>query len=420
MKLWKLAVLSAPLVVAACSEVQTLPTEAVKADTSRIAAPQQSQRYYESGPQLPPHGVPVEYQAFTTIEVRADVGFMGQTAWGQAVVNYGGTNATALVELVARNAEGSVVASNTGSSQDSHFLPGNYGLTASTSMYVPAACGISAQATARGTVWNAFLTSTQSLLQWGHKGRSDSKDAAQPACIPPSPQACQVVISGLAPIMDCDPYAPPTAPGGGETSPPYSSPSEPPSEPTWFYPPYYTPKRWTETCYTVYSGTDYERRECTRIDDNDTRIARGGTPLAPFRGAQAVSGLSGLGDNDRGPSVFVLVSDAIPAGSMAIVDRNKEGPFKNVILVRSSGVRPAEFLRAMSYLYGSRSTEGESPSRNMSAQLKGTISDSEVTDAEREYAATFTSLLAKAKKGNVGQYGSRPVLEIRMGVARTK
>jgi len=56
----------------------------------------------------------------------------------------------------------------------------------------------------------------------------------------------------------------------------------------------------------------------------------------------------------------------------------------------------------------------------MSTRLKGTIADSDVSDAERAYAATFTTLLAKAKKSNVGQYGSRPVLEIRMGAPRAK
>jgi hypothetical protein len=224
-----------------------------------------------------------------------------------------------------------------------------------------------------------------------------------------------VVASRVGPNTDCAPYPPST--GGGETSPPSSYPYEPPPEPTPYYPPYYEPKKWTETCYLVYTGTDYERWECSRVENNDVRIAGRSTPLASFRGAHALPGLAG---SDKLPSVFVIVSDAVPAGTMAVVDRRTEGPYKNVILVPSSGLRPAELVRAMLYLYGSRSKEGETPRRNMSVRLNGTIGDSDVSDAEREYAATFTQLLAKAKKSDVGQYGLRPVLEIRMGAPRAK
>ncbi|MDB4881623.1 MAG: hypothetical protein JWL95_389 [Gemmatimonadetes bacterium] len=412
MKNWKLAVLFAPLVVAACSEVETVPTQAAQEPTTRIVSPPESaQHSISSGGQSPPADAPPEYQHYTSIDVRADVGFIGQVAWGQSVVNYSGTSATANVDLVGRNSAGTVVASNSGSAQDSHIFPSDYGLTASTNMNLPAACGISAQASARGTVWDSFFASSQSFVQWGNKAGSDTKSADQPACPPTPPPVCKQSISGLARLADCN--SPPATPpaGGGDGSSP-STPSTPPPEPPPYYPPTYFPKPWTEVCYTIYPGTDYERELCYRSENNDARIGGRVAPLAALVGGPVAPQFD---SKDKLPSVFVIVSDAVPAGTMAVVDRHPEGAYKNVILVRSSALRPAELVRAMRFLYDSRSKHGETPAKKLTSHLNGTIADSDVTDGDRVFAATFTSLLHKAKTASIGQYGSHPVLEIRMG-----
>ena len=64
--------------------------------------------------------------------------------------------------------------------------------------------------------------------------------------------------------------------------------------------------------------------------------------------------------------------------------------------------------------------EGETPAKEFSALLKGIVNDADVSADERDYAATFTTMLSKAKSGNVGQYGARPFLEIQLGEAKLK
>jgi hypothetical protein len=74
----------------------------------------------------------------------------------------------------------------------------------------------------------------------------------------------------------------------------------------------------------------------------------------------------------------------------------------------------------MRFLYASLAKEGESPLKEFSAELKGTVNDADVSSIERDYAATFTTMLSKAKSGSVGAYGARPFLEIQLGEAKTK
>jgi hypothetical protein len=170
-------------------------------------------------------------------------------------------------------------------------------------------------------------------------------------------------------------------------------------------------------CIVYNEGTDYEWRDCWWVENNDARIATGGTLRADF-GASLSQPM--LARDGKLPSVFVIVSDAVPAGAMAVVERHKQGPYKNVLLVPSANFRAAELVRAMRYLYASLAAEGETPPKEFSAQLQGTVNDSDVSAAERDYAATFTTMLSKAKSGSVGAYGARPFLEIQLGEAKTK
>jgi hypothetical protein len=413
MKIWKLAVLWVPLVGSACEESATVPTEVPKASVTRLILPDSLPGHsIASGAQQAPADAPPEYQQPTTISVRAVAGFNGQTAWGQAIVSYGGTNATAAIDLVSRNTLGTVVATNSGFAQDAFFLPTITTLTASTSSYVPAACGIYAQATAKGAVWMSLLNSSLSFLTWGNKSDSGADSAVQPACPPPTQPTTCPASTRLAVRLDCT-----STTGGGDGSTTTGTTSEPTPEPEPYYPPYYNPQSWTEVCYTVDKGTDYEREECYRQENNDLKLPGTNTPLAAFRGAQTGPAFAG-GDNLA--SVFVIVSDSIPAGSMAVVHRNRDGRYKNVIMVPSARLRPAELVRAMLYLDDSRAKRGETPNKNISANLHGPIADADVSAVERDYAATFTSALGKAKRSDMGQYGTHTVMEIRLGAARSR
>jgi hypothetical protein len=412
MKIWKLAVLWVPLVGSACEESATVPTEAPKAAVTRLILPDSLPGHaVSSGAQEAPADAPSEYKQPTTISVRALAGFSGQTAWGQAIVQYGGTNATASVDLVSRNTQGTVVATNSGFAQDAFFLPTISTLTASTSSYVPAACGIYAQATAKGAVWMSMLNSSLAFLTWGNKSDSGADSAVQPACPPPAqPTTCPA--STRLSRLDC------TSPTGGDGSTTTGGTSQPPAEPDApVYEQPYQQRQWTEVCFWANPGTDYEHYECYRQDNNDAKLPGAIAPLAAFRGAQTGPAFAS-GDNLA--SVFVIVSDSLPAGSTAVVHRNREGRYKNVIMVPSARLRPAELVRAMLYLNDSRAKRGETPNKNISANLHGPIADADVSAVERDYAATFTSALGRAKRSDLGQYGTHTAMEIRLGAARSR
>jgi hypothetical protein len=413
MKIWKLAVLWVPLVGSACEESASVPTEAPKAAVARLILPDSLPGHsLSSGAQEAPADAPSEYKQPTTISVRALAGFSGQTAWGQAIVQYGGTNATASVDLVSRNTLGTVLATNSGFAQDAFFLPTISTLIASTSSYVPAACGIYAQATAKGAVWMSMLNSSLSFLTWGNKSDSGADSAVQPACPPPAqPTTCPA--STRLSRLDC------TSPtGGGDGSTTTGGTTQPPAEPDApVYEQPYQQRPWTEVCYTMYPGTDYERQECYRQDNNDSKLSGTSTPHSAFRGMDTSPAFAG-GANLA--SVFVIVSDSVPTGSTAVVHRNKEGRYKNVIMVPSARLRPAELVRAMLYLNDSRAKRGETPNKNIIANLHGPIADADVSAVERDYAATFTSALVRAKRSDLGQYGTHTVMEIRLGAARSR
>jgi hypothetical protein len=114
------------------------------------------------------------------------------------------------------------------------------------------------------------------------------------------------------------------------------------------------------------------------------------------------------------PSVFVIVSDQVPTDAMAVVERHTQGPFKNVLLVPSSTIRPAVLVAALKALADSRGTQGETPSKDLQLTLKGGILDQQIPAAARAYAASFTALIADAKRGQAGVYGVRPILELRL------
>lgn len=368
----------------ACSGFDLTPTQ--PADVPAAAPADGPDRAISTNSQSPPSSVPAEYQHYTWIDVQVDVGWNGNMAYGQAIVRYGANNATADIELTVRNAQGTVIGSNHGSAQASWVFPGDHVLFASTNVYVSTTCGSIAQATASGSAYDSFFTTTQSTLIWGKKVETASDAKPQPPC----------------PVVK----PPTTSPTGGDGStPPPTSPTQPPI----YQPAPFVPSGHWE-CIIYYKGTDYEKEYCTWYADYD-RLPNSSptfslnTSDAPSR-AQSSTAL---------PSVFVIVSDQVPADAMAVIERRRQGPFRNVLLVPSSTIRPAVLVAALRALSDSRGKAGETPAKDLTLTLEGGILDQQIPAAARDYAASFTALIANARRGDAGPYGLRPILELRLG-----
>jgi hypothetical protein len=204
---------------------------------------------------------------------------------------------------------------------------------------------------------------------------------------------------------------PPTtiASGGGDASSPPTTGGTT-TEPTSYQPAPFVPNGHWE-CVVYFMGTDYEKQYCTWYDESATKLAT------------STASLSRLGaTNDRStsrteadlPSVFVIVSDQLSAGATAVIERHREGPYRNVLLLPSSAIRPAVLVAALRALAESRARHGETPARELQLILEGTVLDQQIPTATREYAASFSALIARAKRAAAGAYGTRQILEIRL------
>jgi hypothetical protein len=411
-KLSAVAVIVASLSLFACDE-QIVPTEQSKDAAPRVAAPTDGRRIILTGSQTPPSTAPAEYQHYTWITVTADVGWLdAHTAYATSVVQYGANNATADINLNVRNAAGTVIGSNSGRAVDSWVFPGDHTLRVSTTVYVTPTCGSVAQGMASGTAFDTWMTTSQSLLKWGDKGDSDTKTAAQASCPLPSTTCQDTQATNYGGPLPCTyPTSSPTS--GGGTPPPPSGPTYPGA----YYPPTYTPTGpsgyWL--CVTFNANTPYETRDCRWVSTGYDRLAT--RPMSLSRIAAPGTPARAQSSTDL-PSVFVIVSDQVPADAIAIVERHKTGPFRNVLLVPSSSVRPAVFVAAMQALYDSRDKDGEAPTNPLSITLRGTILDQQIPSADRDYAAGFTAQIASAKKGYAASYGILPIVEFKLGSRR--
>jgi hypothetical protein len=410
-KLSAVAVLVASLSLFACDE-QAVPTEQVKDVASRLQVPKGDRRIIQSIGDAPPPTAPPEYQQYTWIQVSVDVGWLdAHTAYGTTTVDYGANNATADISLIVRNAAGTTLGSNTGHAVDSYVFPGSHTLRISTTVYVTPTCGSIAQGTGSGSTFNTWLSSSQSMLRWGDKQDSDTKTAAQTACPSPTNTCLDTQATNYGGPLPCT-YASTSPTGGGTTIPPSGQ-----TYPGQYYPPTYTPTApagyWV--CNTFNMGTPYETRSCTWVTPHYNRLASRPMSLsrlvAPSAPARAQS-------NADLPSVFVIVSDRVPADAIGIIERHATGSFRNVLLVPSSTVRPAVFVAAMQALYDSRGQDGEAPAKDLSITLRGTILDQQIPSTARDYAAGFTALIASAKRGFAGSYGDQPIVEFKLGPRR--
>ena len=348
--------------------------------------------------------MPPEYQHYTWIDVRADAGWWNaNTAYGQAIVEYGANNATAEVDLTVRNAQGAVIATNKGQSQASYIFPGEHTLVASTNAVVSQTCGAIAQATANGKAWDSFFTTTQSILKWGEKGGSDSRGAPQPACAPTT--CLNTSASNYGGPLPCTYPSPPPTGGDGSAPPPSGGTTRPPT----YQPAPFVPSGHWE-CVIYFYGTDYQQEFCTWYPDY-ARVPKSSPTFSLNAGAPA----SSTQTSADLPTVFVIVTDQVPADAMAVIERRRQGPYRNVLLVPTSTIRPAVLVAALQALADSRGTKGETPAKDLQLTLKGGVLDQQIPASARDYAATFTTMIANARRGDAGAYGQRQILEIRLG-----
>ena len=323
MKVWQaISLILVTLLPAGCSELETVPTQAPHAaPVPRREVPEGAPERAISMGDTPPDDVPEEFVGHTTwIDVSADVGWMSPNqAYGQAIVRYFGSNATATVELTVRNAQGVQVGQNTATEQEWWLLPWKGTLYASTTVTVGGTCGHIAQAKASGSVWDSAISSAQGLLSWGNKARSASKSAEQPLCVPTTCLDASATNYGGA--LPCTYSSPTTASGGGDGSSPPHTGGTTNQPPTYQPGPYVPSGHWECTIY--YSGTDYQREFCTWYDHNATRLAISSPALSRLGSTDAPSSTPLRADL---PSVFVIVSDQLPAGAMGVIERNADAP----------------------------------------------------------------------------------------------
>jgi len=412
-KLSAVAFLVASLSLSACDE-QVVPTQQSQDAVPRLQAPTDNRRVVATGNQTPPSGAPAQYQHYTWIDVTTDVGWLdAHTAYGTAVVQYGANNATADINLSVRNAAGAIIGSNSGHAADSYVFPGDHTLRVSTTVYVTPTCGSVAQGQGSGTAFDTWLSSSQSMLKWGEKSGSDTKSSPQPACSTPASTCQDTQASNYGAPLPCT-YPSPPAPGTTGGSGPI-----PPSGtgyPGQYYVPPYSPGGvigyWQ--CVTYNANTPYQTQFCVwtttgryydRLTSRPMSLSRSAAPGAAAR-SQSSADL---------PSVFVIVSDQIPSDAIAVIERHKTGPLKNVLLVPLKTIRPAVFVAAMQALYDSRDKDGDALARDISITLRGSVQDQDIPAAARDYAAAFTAQVASAKKADAAGYGDLPVVEFKLG-----
>lgn len=270
-------------------------------------------------------------------------------------------------------------------------------------------CGIIVTASGAHTAqWTIPAAGRLPGATWGSTYSGDSRDTADNGACAPPPTCVDATATNYGGPLPCAYPPPPPPPSGGDGSTPPPS-GDTPTEPVVYEPAPFVPSGHWE-CTVWYMGTDYETEHCTWYDDytrislDDAARARGATDLA--------SAQSRLGADL--PSVFVVVSDQVPADAMAVIERHRQGPYRNVLLVSSAALRPATLVAALRALSDSRGRHGETPAKDIQLTLKGSVLDQQIPRTTRDYAAAFTALVARATRADVGSYGTRQVLEIRL------
>ena len=250
-------------------------------------------------------------------------------------------------------------------------------------------CGITFSASANHRAeWTIPAVSRIPGSTWGTTFAANAMTHASNApCADPPPTTAASAGDGSSPPST----------GGTTTEPPYYEPA-----------PFVPSGHWE--CVVYYMGTDYEREYCTWYAHYAARAAA--SPAFARIGSDATPSSSRLAADL--PSVFVIVTDQVPAGATAVIERHTDGPYRNVLLLPASGNRPATLVAALRALAESRARHGETPTKKRELILQGTVLDQQIPAAAREHAARFTALIAGARRADAGAYGMRQILEIRL------
>jgi len=309
-------------------------------------------------------------------------------------ITYYGNIATTDLTYSARSAAGVVIPQNTvhnrGEGQQASCIGSawrcswTFKLQTVVGLNLGAACGIAVSASAAHRAeWTYPIISRLPSATWGTQFAADKL----------------VTVSNGS----CAPLPPPPTGGDGSIPPSTGSTESPTYQPAPFVP----SGHWE--CIIYFMGTDYQKEYCTWYPDY-IRVPNA-SPTFALNATDAPSRTVASADL---PSVYVIVSDQVPSDAMAVIERHRQGPFKNVLLVPSSTIRPAVLVAALRALSDSRGRQGETPAKDFTLTLKGGILDQQIPAAARDYAASFTALLANAKRGDAGPYGLRPILELRL------
>lgn len=268
-------------------------------------------------------------------------------------------------------------------------------------------CGITLKASGNHTAqWTTPSVYKLPAATWGTTYSGDAIALASNGPCAPPPTCLDPSASNYGGSLPCT-YPAPTSPtSGGDGSTPTSTGTT--DTATYDPAPFVPSGHWECTIY--FMGTDYEQEYCTWYDDY-ARLPKS-SPTFALNAGDASSRT--LVSTDL-PSVFVIVSDQVPADAMAVIERHRQGPYRNVLLVPSGAIRPAIFVAALRALADSRGRDGETPAKDLQLTLKGGILDQQIPAATRQYAASFIPLIANAKRADAGAYGVRQVLELRLG-----
>ena len=340
----------------------------------------------------------------------------GRSAAIVSSVTYFGNIAITTVSYEAKDANGGVVIpptsqTNRGLGQHANCVGSTwlcswtFTLQTVISLDLGKDCGITVWASANHTAqWTTPSAYKIPAATWGSTFASNARvSATNGPCGPPT--TCrEPAATNYGGALPCTYASPPTG-GDGSTPPSGGGMTQPPIyEPGPFVP----SGHWE--CVIYFMGTDYEKQYCTWYPDY-ARLPKS-SPAFSMSAGTSPSVSQTFADL---PTVFVIVSDQVPADAIAVIERHAQGPYRNVLLVPTSTIRPAVLVAALKALADSRGTKGETPARDLQLTLKGGILDQQIPAAARDYASRFTAMIANARRGDAGAYGQRQILEIRLG-----
>ena len=137
----------------------------------------QNATYWQEGTQTAPADAPPEFQAMTSLIVRAYASFNSNLAIGESIIDYLGTSGIATVNLSVSKGDIGVQNPADGYTEQTNAIPWSRSLSAIAHITLTGTCGYAAHTSATGQTWIGWGGS-----QWGLQGGTSSADANQPAC----------------------------------------------------------------------------------------------------------------------------------------------------------------------------------------------------------------------------------------------